>query len=149
MGCLTSKPSGSDPKKSRSNSVSSPISPQYKRGLSKDEIQLRIVAPNSCQSFVHCGISIKYAWVSQRGYYPDTPDKDNQDSCSVAPSLFEKNGTLPTVAMFGVYDGHGAEGHLCSRFVSSQVSCESHVIAFIEGHSLIILSTILLSFQGT
>ena len=125
MGCLTSKPSVNDPKKSGSRSVSSPISPSHKRGLSKDEIQMRIVAPKSCHSFDHCGVSIKYAWVSQRGYYPDSPDKDNQDSCSVAPNLFEKNGSLPTVAMFGVYDGHGPDGHLCSRFVSSQVSCKN------------------------
>ena len=149
MGCLTSKPSVKDPKKSGSRSVSSPISPQYKRGLSKDEIQMRIVAPKSCQTFVHCGISVKYAWASQRGYYPDSPDKDNQDSCSVAPSLFEKIATLPSVALFGVYDGHGTDGHLCSRFVSSQVVMKLLSVLRLLLKLLIKLSTISISFQGT
>ena len=120
MGCFSSKPKDGIKKGTgRSLSLSSPTA--SKKGLTKTEIQMRIVAPLSCRTFVHDGISIKYAWVSQRGYYPDAPDKDNQDSCCVIPNIFENDEEMPKVALFGVFDGHGSEGHLCSRFVSDQV----------------------------
>ena len=50
--------------------------------------------------------------VSQRGYYPDAIDKENQDTYSVNPSL---NGD-PNVHFFAVYDGHGRDGDKCSRY---------------------------------
>lgn len=122
MGCLSTKPSAATSRNGSAFSIPYSSSHASKRGLSKDEIQMRIVAPKSCQTFIHSGIAIKYAWVSQRGYYPDSLDKDNQDSCSAAPCIFPKDGILPEIALFGVYDGHGPQGHLCSRFVSTQVS---------------------------
>lgn len=121
MGCLSTKPTATTSRNGSTYSVPYPSSQSFKRGLSKDEIQMRIVATKSCQTFIHSGIAIKYAWVSQRGYYPDALDKDNQDSCSAAPCIFPKDGILPEIALFGVYDGHGVQGHLCSRFVSKQV----------------------------
>jgi hypothetical protein len=33
------------------------------------------------------GFSLRYAYVSQRGYYPDSPDKPNQDAFCVHTNL--------------------------------------------------------------
>ena len=50
---------------------------------------------------------------SQRGYYPDTPNKRNQDACLVLPPK-DTNGRA---GYFGVYDGHGTYGDKVSEFV--------------------------------
>jgi hypothetical protein len=39
--------------------------------LSPMEIKKRIEAPKSIRSAMHAGREIKFAWVSQRGYYPE------------------------------------------------------------------------------
>ena len=62
--------------------------------------------------FVHAGMTIKAAWVSRRGYYQENPDKDNQDSLSFIPAF----GNRPNQSFFAVYDGHGKDGHVVSRF---------------------------------
>ncbi len=33
------------------------------------------------------GLTIRYAFISQRGYYPDSPDKTNQDAACTAERL--------------------------------------------------------------
>ena len=43
-------------------------------------------------------------------------DKDNQDAFSVLPHFGHQR------AFFGVYDGHGKDGHLCARFARDHVS---------------------------
>ena len=97
-------------------------SPSFQRmsNLSQHEIELRIDAPQNSVMFTHSGIVMKYAWASQRGYYPDTPDKENQDSYSILPQIRVKEESSD-VALFGVYDGHGTDGHLAARYVRSQV----------------------------
>lgn len=113
MGCLSSKNLDVNSRKFPSNS--------NKMNLSQHEIELRIDKPLNSQSFVHSGISIKYAWASQRGYYPDALDKENQDSYSILPMIKVKDGAID-VALFGVYDGHGNDGHLAARYARNQVS---------------------------
>ena len=108
-------PSSTSAKPVKSSSNAQKI---VKKVLSKDEVRMRIVAPEQSQTFIQSGISIRYAWATQRGYYPDSPDKDNQDSYSVAPQLSDK---LREASLFGVYDGHGVQGHTCSQYVSVQV----------------------------
>jgi hypothetical protein len=39
--------------------------------LSEKEIQQRIDAPSEVQTTSIAGINFRYAWVSQRGYYPE------------------------------------------------------------------------------
>jgi hypothetical protein len=39
--------------------------------LTEKELEQRIVAPSETQILKIGGINIRYAWVSQRGYYPD------------------------------------------------------------------------------
>uniref|UniRef100_M4FGK2 protein-serine/threonine phosphatase n=1 Tax=Brassica campestris TaxID=3711 RepID=M4FGK2_BRACM len=58
-----------------------------------------------------------YSVLSQRGYYPDSPDKENQDAYCIKTEL---QGN-PNVHFFGVFDGHGVFGTQCSSFVKERV----------------------------
>jgi len=62
--------------------------------------------------------SLKYSWQSQRGYYPESPKKANQDACLIVKN-FAKN---QNIGYFGVYDGHGHYGDKCSGYVRSKIS---------------------------
>ena len=117
MGCMSSKSIVSIIEGTGQNA--SKIS-----SLSRHEIELRIDAPPNSERFTHSGITFKYAWASQRGYYPDSPDKENQDSYTILPSVTVKSGVSPDTAFFGVYDGHGNDGHLSSLYAKNQVCFE-------------------------
>ncbi|GER30161.1 protein phosphatase 2C family protein [Striga asiatica] len=58
-------------------------------------------------------LQLSYAALSHRGYYPDAPDKENQDSYCVKTAV---QGN-PNIHFFGVFDGHGLCGAQCSSFV--------------------------------
>ncbi|KAL7105098.1 hypothetical protein ACP275_07G023700 [Erythranthe tilingii] len=62
-------------------------------------------------------LRLTYSVLSQRGYYPETPDKENQDSCCVRTNI---QGN-PNVHFFGVFDGHGLSGTQCSNFVKDKL----------------------------
>nr|KYP58155.1 putative protein phosphatase 2C 35 [Cajanus cajan] len=61
---------------------------------------------------------LEYTYLTQRGYYPDSPDKENQDSFCISTQL---QGN-PSVHFFGVYDGHGQFGSQCSNFVKDRLA---------------------------
>ena len=125
MGCVNSHPKALPRQISRN--------PQPLTDL---EIRDRIDAPSQSQTVEIGGVRYKYAWISQRGYYPDcewccvlaiaslsnllicyvAPSKDNQDAFAIDSSF---GG--PNQAFFGVFDGHGKEGHHCARFVRDNV----------------------------
>ncbi|KAG6582262.1 putative protein phosphatase 2C 35, partial [Cucurbita argyrosperma subsp. sororia] len=60
---------------------------------------------------------LEYSLLTQRGYYPDSPDKENQDSFCVSTQM---RGN-PNIHLFGVFDGHGQFGSLCSNFVKEKI----------------------------
>ncbi|CAM8915117.1 unnamed protein product [Rhodiola kirilowii] len=60
---------------------------------------------------------LEYSVLSQRGYYPDSPDKQNQDSFCIRTKL---QGD-PNVHFFGVFDGHGQFGTQCANFVRERL----------------------------
>ncbi|XP_057771903.1 probable protein phosphatase 2C 35 [Salvia miltiorrhiza] len=62
-------------------------------------------------------LKLSYSVISQRGYYPETPDKENQDSFCVKTNI---QGN-PNVHFFGVFDGHGLCGTQCSNFVRDRL----------------------------
>ncbi|KAL4452158.1 hypothetical protein ABPG75_007820 [Micractinium tetrahymenae] len=70
------------------------------------------------------GLAVRYAYISQRGYYPDAPDKTNQDAVSAT----ERLGGRPDLHLFSVYDGHGELGTECAQFVrdrlAANVTCQ-------------------------
>ncbi|XP_020548575.1 probable protein phosphatase 2C 35 isoform X1 [Sesamum indicum] len=58
-----------------------------------------------------------YSVLTQRGYYPESPDKENQDSYCIRTNI---QGN-PNVHFFGVFDGHGLFGTQCSNFVKDRL----------------------------
>ncbi|XP_050219946.1 probable protein phosphatase 2C 35 [Mercurialis annua] len=60
---------------------------------------------------------LQYSVLTQRGYYPDSPDKENQDSYCIKTQI---QGN-PNVHFFGVFDGHGLYGAECSNFVKDRL----------------------------
>ncbi|RHY09467.1 hypothetical protein DYB35_003466, partial [Aphanomyces astaci] len=86
--------------------------------LTADEIRSRIVCSDKpVKSQLTPSLSIEYAFVTQRGYYPDAVDKPNQDSYTIIPNFAGD----PTKIFFGIFDGHGATGDLCSVFARKEV----------------------------
>ncbi|EES04932.1 protein phosphatase 2C and cyclic nucleotide-binding/kinase domain-containing protein [Sorghum bicolor] len=61
-----------------------------------------------------------YSFLSQRGYYPESLDKANQDSYCIHTPF----GPSPDDHFFGVFDGHGEYGAQCSQFVKRRL-CEN------------------------
>ncbi|KAK4477979.1 hypothetical protein RD792_017244 [Penstemon davidsonii] len=60
---------------------------------------------------------LAYSFLTQRGYYPETPEKENQDSFCIKTNI---QGN-PNVHFFGVFDGHGLMGTQCATFVKDRL----------------------------
>ena len=64
----------------------------------------------------------QYAYWSQRGYYPDEPNKPNQDAFFVpSPEASNSKNATSTDALWGVLDGHGPYGHDCSAYAKQHL----------------------------
>ena len=92
-------------------------------GEKGQETAVKAKAPEKALRKVECsdepkeivcgGLRLRYAFLSQKGYYPDDPHKPNQDAYSIT----ERFGTRESNdAFFAVYDGHGRDGDLCAQF---------------------------------
>jgi len=57
---------------------------------------------------------VPFSYVSQTGYYPDALGKANQDA-------FIVHQIESDLVLFGVFDGHGKVGDLCSQFVRDEI----------------------------
>lgn len=64
------------------------------------------------------GLRLRYAFLSQKGYYPDDPHKPNQDAYSITERFGSKESND---AFFAVYDGHGRDGDLCAQFARDKM----------------------------
>ena len=75
-------------------------------------------------------LRIEYACVALRGYYPDDPEKENQDAHIEVPGFVSEQPkgvpTEPEVkqAFFGVFDGHGSAGHDISGFTRDNLPAQ-------------------------
>ena len=61
--------------------------------------------------------TLRYAYVSQRGYYPGQPTKANQDALCTHTYF----GGNEDEHVFGVFDGHGERGTECAEFAMERV----------------------------
>jgi serine/threonine protein phosphatase PrpC len=105
MGCTSSKsPPGGPPKKRT-----------IPGGLGAEDIEKRRISKEG--STTTADLAIDFAVLTQRGYYPSTPTKPNQDAYLAIPQL---NGD-ENVSLFAVFDGHGAVGHTCARFTAGKL----------------------------
>ena len=59
----------------------------------------------------------KYAFATRVGYIPNNPDKVNQDSFILHPNVNKS----PYCHLFGVCDGHGANGREASDFIKHRL----------------------------
>ncbi|KAI0530690.1 hypothetical protein KFK09_000237 [Dendrobium nobile] len=104
------------------------------------------------------GLCLQYSSLTQRGYYPDTPDRENQDAVCIRTNL---QGN-PNLHFFGVFDGHGQFGDQCANFVRDKLvdllSADTGLVddpvkaynsAFLEVNSLLHNSDIDDSMSGT
>lgn len=79
--------------------------------------QDRYDAIDATKKLVSDGVTLRYAYLSQRGHYPDDPFKANQDAYCVDESIT----TGVNDAFFGVFDGHGATGDLCAIYAKQHL----------------------------
>eukprot|EP00966_Prymnesium_polylepis_P111560 2580688-Prymnesium_polylepis.1 len=87
--------------------------------LTQEEVNARIQCSDGQQHFAlgSTGLTLRYAYLSQRGYYPEDLYKANQDAFKVVPNF----GDDPNQILFGVFDGHGVDGDSCSYFVRDNI----------------------------
>ena len=91
--------------------------------LTKAEVHARIVSSKEVELFPLTPggtVKLRYAYVCQRGYYPEDLYKANQDAFKIVP---EFNGE-PNNILFGVFDGHGSDGDGCSYYVRDMIEAE-------------------------
>ena len=60
---------------------------------------------------------LKFCYISQRGYYPNAMGKANQDSYAICEEFMGDKNTH----FFGIFDGHGDFGDLCSHYAAHMV----------------------------
>ena len=83
------------------------------------------IGPNAC---------LRYACLTHKGFDPENVSKSNQDSYGVHEGLVatsqqglqqqQEEGqqqSSSSSSFFGVYDGHGPDGHLCSQYVKREL----------------------------
>lgn len=102
-GAVANNASNSNPNVDRKPSTATP----YNRA--KD----RVDAIPEAKTVTINGVTMTYAYVSQRGFYPEEPFKANQDAYCVHDKELCKNRDD---AFFGVFDGHGKDGDGCAIF---------------------------------
>lgn len=64
------------------------------------------------------GLLLEYSSLTQRGHYPDSPERENQDSFVVKTQL---QGN-PNLHLFAVFDGHGQFGAQCSGLLRERLA---------------------------
>ena len=88
--------------------------------LTESQVAQRLTEVPETSITLPCGTKIRWAAVSQRGYYPGALDKANQD-CFVA---IADVGSKKDTHWFGVYDGHGKTGDKCSQFAREHLPAQ-------------------------
>ncbi|KAG7996224.1 hypothetical protein I3843_01G148100 [Carya illinoinensis] len=113
MGCVNGKCCGRYPQSSDGDSrdyrESGPYNVQGIHGLTQRSLE-SIPVPSH-------NFHLEYSVLTQRGYYPDSPDKENQDNLCIRTQI---QGN-PNIHFFGVFDGHGQFGAQCSNFVKDRL----------------------------
>ncbi|GBG82255.1 hypothetical protein CBR_g34538 [Chara braunii] len=104
----------------KSSDLSSPNKGRQTSGLvTVSTSNKKVQTPNGSQWLKVLGSNyyLRYSFLSQRGYYPDSLDKENQDSFCVHVDFAGSQDDH----FFGVFDGHGEYGAQCSQFARDKV----------------------------
>ena len=107
--------------------------------LSPQEFRQRIVCSAGTQEvqLPTSEYTLKYPYVSFRGYYPEALYKPSQDTACAIRSFAGD----PEQIFFGVFDGHGTSGTECSQFAKDQVCLECLAEHARTAH-LVVLATV-------
>lgn len=113
MGCAHGKCCGHRPRSSDCDS------PEFQEVSQFSVHGKHILAERSieCVPVPSHNFRLEYSVLTQRGYYPDSPDNENQDSFCIRTQV---QGN-PNLHFFGVFDGHGQFGAQCSNFVRDRL----------------------------
>ena len=88
--------------------------------LTEGQVAQRLTEVPETLIILPCGTKIRWAAVSQRGYYPGALDKPNQDCFVTIADV----GGQKDAHWFGVYDGHGQTGDKCSQFAREHLPAQ-------------------------
>ena len=88
--------------------------------LTEGQVAQRLTEVPETSITLPCGMRIRWAAVSQRGYYPGALAKANQDSFVTIADV----GGQKDAHWFGVYDGHGKTGDKCSQFARDHLPAQ-------------------------
>jgi serine/threonine protein phosphatase PrpC/CRP-like cAMP-binding protein len=112
MGCCESMEDSSYMSQEKS-------APEAAKAAKAPEKALRKVEASDEVTEIICGgLRLRYAFLSQKGYYPDDPHKPNQDAYSITERFGPRESND---ALFAVYDGHGRDGDLCAQFARDKL----------------------------
>ncbi|CAK9161926.1 unnamed protein product [Ilex paraguariensis] len=106
MGCVHGKCCGEYPPSSDGDNKDQELGPYTGNGRPLDIVHV----PSH-------NFRLEYSVLTQRGFYPEMPDKENQDSFCIKTHI---QGN-PNAHFFGVFDGHGQFGAQCSDFVKNRL----------------------------
>jgi len=125
MGCAGSSPKEADGSGANGGYEGNEGEEEEYQPLTQEEVNARIQCSSKPSIFPlgKTGYSLRYAYLSQRGYYPEDLYKNNQDSFKIVESF----GGNPETILLGVFDGHGSDGDSCSYFVRDHI--EEHLKA--------------------
>ncbi|KAF5205981.1 phosphatase 2C and cyclic nucleotide-binding/kinase domain-containing protein [Thalictrum thalictroides] len=117
MGCFHAKCCSLYPTSSDEDMVERNLSGN--KDIRPNENYQQILADKSLGSvFIPShNLRLAYSSLTQRGYYPESLDKENQDCFCIITQL---QGN-PNLHLFGVFDGHGQFGAECSNFVKDKL----------------------------
>lgn len=94
-----------------------PVKPLLKNMLGRSKSTLEYPQKSDIENDKNIINRIKsYAVKTRKGFIPEKADKINQDRAMLIPNL----GNIPNLWLFGVFDGHGINGHHSSQFVLNQ-----------------------------
>lgn len=88
--------------------------------LTSEEINERIVSGSDTYIIPYGNnnsLNLSFSWVSQRGFYPESLDKANQDAFLITPKFNNNDSQV----LFGVFDGHGKYGDKCAQFARDRI----------------------------
>ena len=82
----------------------------------------RVDAISESKTIICNGVKMQYAYVSQRGFYPEEPFKANQDAYCIHTNVIPGKDD----ALFAVFDGHGKDGDGCAIFAKTHLP--NHIV---------------------
>ncbi len=96
-----------------------------RKGHDADENPNVVESKRNIKLKIEGGPALTYAYLSMRGYYPNDPNKPNQDNFCIK----ERFAGAQNRALFSVFDGHGSVGHECATFARDHLSKNLSAIA--------------------